>query len=82
VAFLLCGCVQVVQYKSAGFEVYAPIKYEILRQGPSNKVIEVGLNASTHSSNLDIRPLSFLKTTQQKFGQTEFKARGHSEEVT
>jgi hypothetical protein len=41
--------------------VYAPIKYEVIRQGPSNEVVEVGPTASMHGSNLDIRPPSILK---------------------
>jgi ribonuclease HI len=49
------------QSQSADFEVYAPIKYEVIRQGPSNEVIEVGPTATMHGSNLDIRPPSILK---------------------
>jgi hypothetical protein len=41
--------------------VYAIIKYEIIRQGPSNEVVEVVPPASMHGSNLDIRPPSVLK---------------------
>jgi hypothetical protein len=42
--------------QSADFEMYAPIKYEVIRQGSCNEVVEVGPTASMHGSNLDIRP--------------------------
>jgi hypothetical protein len=40
--------------------VYAPKQLQILRQGPSNEVIEVG-QTCMHDGDLDIRPPATLK---------------------